>query len=394
MRFRKSYLLAGGSALSLLTLASIGYSSWLSSTSVEQGISSQSSIPPPSNLVVSTSGSTYNLTWTAPTGTDYNGNSLAQSFEIQKSSTGLAGSWSTLAVVPGTTTSYSTPASATSVAYFRVVTDDNGWLSTYDNSSVAQPASSLIKTSTFNYTGGLQYISAPAGTQYISVIASGAGGGGGNNLTTYGGNGDLISAHVPIAGGQSLVVLVGGGGVGAGTDSGSGGGLTGVFNGAPSQSTALLIAGGGGGGANDYSAGSQQNGTNGSLTPSPSIFGGDGLSGGPGYGGAGGAGDYPAGNDGTPFGAGGANAPGFYNTVGGYGGGASGGQGWGGGGGGSGYVGGQGGNGGEYVGSGGEGGTSYAIPTASSVTDHPGLGGAGGYGTNGTDGSVTIAFYS
>jgi hypothetical protein len=373
----------------------MGYSGWVSSTGTAQGISSETSIPPPTNLQVVTSGSNYDLTWTAPTGTDYNGNPLAQSFEVQKSSTGLSGSWTTIATVPGSQPDYTTPASSTSVSYFRVVTNDNGWLSTYDNSGVAQPASSLISTSTFPYSGSLQNISAPSGTQYIAVTASGAGGGGGNELTTYGGSGDLISARIPVSGGQSLVVLVGGGGIGEGTDSGSGGGLTGVFNGTPSQSTALLIAGAGGGGANDYTQGAAQlNGSNGSLTPTIPAYGGDGLQGGPGYGGGGGAGDYPAGYDGTPFGAGGPGNPTLYSTNGGYGGGASGGQGWGGGGGGSGYVGGQGGGGGEYIGSGGEGGTSYAVPTATHVSDQPGYGGAGGYGTDGANGHVTISFYS
>lgn len=365
----------------------------MSSIPTTQSISSEGAIPPPTNLKVTTSGSNYDLTWTAPTGTDYNGNALAQYFQIQRSSTGLAGSWSTIATVAGSQTDYTTPASSTSVSYFRIVTDDNGWLSTYDNSGVAQPSSSLISTATFAYSGGLQNITAPIGTQYIAVTASGAGGGGGNNLTTYGGSGDLISARIPVSAGQSLVVLVGGGGIGAGTDSGSGAGLTGVFSGSPSQSTALIIAGGGGGGANDGTQGpSQLNGGNGSLTPTPPAYGGDGLSGGSGYGGGGGAGDYPAGYDGTPFGAGGQAF--LFSTTGGYGGGASGGQGWGGGGGGSGYVGGQGGNGGVDVGSGGEGGTSYVIATATHVVDQPGYGGQGGYGTDGANGHVTISFYS
>jgi len=302
-------------------------------------------------------------------------------------------------------------------------TDINSWAATYTgqiqytissgpsastaatNSSAATSGSTLISTQDVSYNGALQTVSVPSGTKYAIITAAGAGGGGGQTPNTYGGGGDLITASVPINS-SSLTVLVGGGGqtINNGS-SGSGGGLSGVFVGTPSDADALIIAGGGGGGANDSLQKTQSNGTDGSLSPILPYSGGDGASGGAGFGGGGGLGDGNAGNDGTAFGAGGTSS-GVYSTPGGFGGGASGGNGWGGGGGGSGYIGGQGGNGwlgsGADNGSGGEGGQSYVISGATHVQDSPGNGGTGGYGAPGGNGYIApggngyvdISFYS
>jgi len=301
-----------------------------------------------------------------------------------------------------------------------VNTDINSWAATYTgqiqytiasgpsastaatNSSAVTSGGTLISTQDLSYNGALQTVSVPSGTKYAVITAAGGGGGGGEVSNTYGGGGDLVAASVPINS-SSLTVLVGGGGQ-TPYGSGGGGGLSGVFVGTPSDADALIIAGGGGGGANDNLQNTQSNGTDGSLSPILPYSGGDGLSGGAGFGG-GGLGDQNAGNDGTPFGTGGVST-GSLSGSGGFGGGASGGNFWGGGGGGSGYVGGQGGNSwlgsGADNGSGGEGGQSYVISKATHVQDSPGNGGIGGYGapdTNGYiapggNGYVDISFYS
>jgi hypothetical protein len=251
-----------------------------------------------------------------------------------------------------------------------------------------------ISTTTLSCTQSTANVSIPSGATSISVTVSGAGGGGGQTASTYGGNGGLVKATIPISSSQtSLDAIVGCGGQATSGGSGGGGGLSGVFSGTPSQSTALVIAGGGGGGANDDSTTTQSNGTAGGLSPALPYSGGDGLAGGAGYGGGGGVGDGGAGNGGTAFGAGGASS-GTYSAAGGYGGGASGGDGWGGGGAGGGYTGGQGGNGGTSSGSGGQGGASYTASSATGITATTGGGGAGGYGSAGTSGSITIKFTS
>jgi hypothetical protein len=114
----------------MLGMAATGYSSWSSSLPTTESISTIASIPAPSNVQVAVDGSDYKVTWGIPSGNDYNGNSLAQSFEIQGSSTGASGSWTTLGSVSGNTAQYVTPAN-TSDAYIRVVTVNHNWLSTY-----------------------------------------------------------------------------------------------------------------------------------------------------------------------------------------------------------------------------------------------------------------------
>jgi hypothetical protein len=114
----------------MLGMAATGYSSWSSVLPTTESISTVASIPAPSNVQVAVDGSDYKVTWGIPSGSDYNGNPLAQSFEIQGSSTGVSGSWTTLGSVSGSSTYYVTPAN-TSDAYIRVVTVNHNWISTY-----------------------------------------------------------------------------------------------------------------------------------------------------------------------------------------------------------------------------------------------------------------------
>jgi hypothetical protein len=413
MKIRKRHwltgaLLTGGASLSMLTMAPVGYSAWSSSVPVAGSIATVNSIPAPTDVQDTFDSATgdINFTWVIPTGTDYNGSPLATQFQILGQESGST-TWTLIHTVAGNVDQYSMPAT-TKYAKYSIVTVDNGWLSSYNNTSTpsvgAPPVSgitsggTLISTQDITYDGGLQTISVPSGTEYAVITAAGAGGGGGSDDdNTYGGGGDLITANVPIST-SSLVVLVGGGGQTSTLGTGGGGGLSGVFTSTPSDPNALIIAGGGGGGANDDLSNLQSNGTNGSLSPILPYYYSDGSLGGAGFGGAGGQGDFNPGQDGAPFGTGGVSTH-TWSGPGGFGGGASGGGGWGGGGGGAGYVGGQGGNGWSGFGaaddaSGGQGGQSYVISKATHVQDSPGNGGTGGYSSNGGNGYVDISFYS
>jgi hypothetical protein len=296
-----------------------------------------------------------------------------------------------------------------------VSTDVNSWAATYTSnveytiasgpysaSASASTASgttnaTLIGATDINYTGSTANITVPTGTKYIIATVSGAGGGGASNDdNTYGGNGALVKADIPVSSGEQLVALVGSGGGTSGAGSGGGGGLSGLFDGTPSQSTALLIAGGGGGGANDASTSLQSNGTDGSFSPVLPYSPSSGALGGAGYGGGGG--NQYGGNEssGVPFGLVAPSSCGI-SGAGGYGGGADGGCQWGGGGGAGGYTGGQGGNSwsgsGTPDGSGGQGGTSY-ITSAGTLLQSTTGGGSGGYATAGSNGYITLRFYS
>jgi hypothetical protein len=304
------------------------------------------------------------------------------------------------------------------VPFVGITTDINSWAATYTSNieytiasgPYASSASAstttgttnatLIGSTDINYTGSTANITVPTGTKYILATVSGAGGGGASNDdNTYGGNGALVQAYIPASSGEQLVALVGSGGGTSGEGSGGGGGLSGLFDGTPSQSTALLIAGGGGGGANDSVANLQSNGTDGSFSPILPYSPSSGALGGAGYGGGGG--NQYGGNEtsGVPFGL---VAPSScpISGAGGYGGGADGGCQWGGGGGAGGaggYTGGQGGNSwsgsGTPDGSGGQGGTSYITSTATLLKSTTG-GGSGGYATAGSNGYITLRFYS
>ncbi|WP_276971899.1 hypothetical protein [Ferrimicrobium acidiphilum] len=130
--------LAGGASLAMLALTTTGYSAWSSSLPVVESISTISGIPAPTNVAIAHKSGTYTITWDIPSGASYGGVPIAQSFEIQGSSTGKPGTWSTIATVPGTTDSYSTAATS-SISYYRVVTVDNGWVSSYSGGTAAPP---------------------------------------------------------------------------------------------------------------------------------------------------------------------------------------------------------------------------------------------------------------
>jgi hypothetical protein len=123
------------------------------------------------------------------------------------------------------------------------------------------PDSSLPHHKTFNYTGGAQDFTVPAGVTHISVVARGAKGGGSN-----GAHGGRVHALIPVTPGEKLVVYVGGdgsgatggfngGGSSASTGSGGGkggGGATDVREGGTSLRDRVIVSGGGGGAGQSY----------------------------------------------------------------------------------------------------------------------------------------------
>jgi hypothetical protein len=122
------------------------------------------------------------------------------------------------------------------------------------------PDSSLPHHKTFNYTGGAQDFTVPAGVTHISVVARGAHGGGSPKV-----HGGRVHAVIPVTPGEKLVVYVGGdasestggfngGGSGGYSDSGygynpgyGGGGASDVREGGDGLANRILVAGGGGG---------------------------------------------------------------------------------------------------------------------------------------------------
>ncbi len=163
-------------SLAMLVATGTGYSSWSAQVPTTGAISSVAKIPPPTNAEITQSNGSDVITWEAPTGTVYGGQPIAQSFEIQGSSTGKSGSWSTIATVPGTTHSYSVSASS-AASYYRVVTVNNGWLSSYDGGGTAPveapPSSASPKiVATFN-TVSEPFDIASSGTSIYVVGSSG-----------------------------------------------------------------------------------------------------------------------------------------------------------------------------------------------------------------------------
>ncbi len=251
---------------------------------------------------------------------------------------------------------------------------------------------------TFNFTGGMQTYTVPAGVSSIQIEAYGAQGG--NAIGTTGGLGASMQGEFAVTPGQVFDILVGE----MPTTSNSGGGGTFVVE--QGTNTPYIIAGGGGGGAGECCGGeadgmpgvSAADGTTGSFVSCTAGIGGIGGNGGAGgdpftYGSGGGGGfstDGGAGesasNAGLSYLSGGAGGAAYYaGEFGGYGGG---GGAWsccgtaytnGSGGGGGGYSGGGGNCGSSQWGNGGGGG-SYNIGTAQVNSD----------GTNSGNGSVVI----
>lgn len=209
----------------------------------------------------------------------------------------------------------------------------------------------------FNYTGGIQYFTVPAGVSTLEVKVFGAQGG----STTYsqGGLGGYVSAKIPVTSGQILNLFVGeqptaylggwnGGGQvsSSGTYSRGGGGASDIRVGGIALSNRVIVAGAGGG-AGYYSSNTYTGGAGGGLTA------GNGTGSNFGSGGSqtsGGSSSHVAGS----LGIGGTGY--LYGTS------------YVGGGGGGGYYGGGGGYSNCcYSASGGGGGSSYTIPTATNV---------------------------
>ena len=252
------------------------------------------------------------------------------------------------------------------------------------------------QTTTFSYTGSLQYYTVPSGVSSVTIVSKGAQGGGDTYISATGGTGAIITGTFAVTTGQVLAVMVGGQGTTAQYVGGGGGGSF-VWD---NSTSTLYIAAGGGGGAGVNWPSSAINGIAGSTTTS-GTNGGGGMSSGAGTGGyggvaptgyvdwaAGGAGWLSAGNNGTlefctynsiggstPLsgGAGGSGGGDYPNNApGGYGGGGGGNARCGaiGGGGGGGYSGGGAGaetSYADYFPSGGGGG-SYNIGTSTSAT--------------------------
>ena len=158
-------------------------------------------------------------------------------------------------------------------------------------------------TTTFNFTGGAQTFTVPAGVTSINLTTLGAAGGngavGGNAASGgAGGRGSRATGTLAVTPGQVLTIFVGGtgtaptagfngGGTGGNANAGGGGGASDVrFPGASSADRILVAGGGGGGGragceANTVAGGTggngDGNGVNGSDAPTVGGFAGGGL---------------------------------------------------------------------------------------------------------------------
>ncbi len=234
---------------------------------------------------------------------------------------------------------------------------------------------------TFQFTGGMQVWTVPAGVTSIQVNMAGASGG--NATGSRGGLGGRVTGTIPVTPGQPLYIYVGGEGV---TGNGLTGWVNGGFNGGgrgylsssansagggggasdirmfgASFSARVMVAGGGGGAGYDCSGGTNRN------------------RGGDGGGLAGNFGWYCSGNNSSYSGQGGGQSSGGTNGTN-YGGSASfgnGAQAWGSsqsGGGGGGWYGG----GGGYAAAGG-GGSSYTAPNVTNVNHTQGFNRGAGF---------------
>jgi hypothetical protein len=242
----------------------------------------------------------------------------------------------------------------------------------------------MASSTTFSFTGATQSWVVPAGTTSITVDARGAQGGG------TGGNGGRIQCTIATTPGQTLYFFVGGqpssnnsvygfGGAGGSTTNTvgkAGGGLAAIGTASTlSQATALVIAGGGGGASGGNYTGGNAGGANGSRGSygnyAGTVEGGAGAS------------QSAGGSAGQVY-----DVQYFNPTVGtAINGGTGGGVGpnWvGGGGGGAGYFGGGGGAGGGASNGAGGGGSSWAVGTATGVTNTAGF--------NTGNGSISITF--
>ena len=156
----------------------------------------------------------------------------------------------------GTGATYTTPSLTTNTAIYAV------------QATVAQGSV------TFNYTGGLQTWTVPAGVNSISVDIQGAEGS--NGYYGYGGKGGRLQAVYPVSSGQVLNIYVGnrtassaGGYNGGGNGnqySGGGGGASDIRIGGTALAHRKLVAGGGGGGGYNCGGAGTNNGGGGGGT--------------------------------------------------------------------------------------------------------------------------------
>ncbi len=257
--------------------------------------------------------------------------------------------------------------------------------------------SGLLAQTTFNYTGGLQTYTVPAGITLIDVdMAGGSGGRGFEGSQTNGfGLGGRLTCRIAVTPGEVLNLYVGNAGQNASSNTTPGaGGFNGGGNGASWSSSS---AGGGGGGASDIRRGGLAlanrilvaGGGGGNNVLGGSFGAGGGISGGSGS-------QHPfmtavpaTGGTQTTGGTGG-TYPSFTSGANGtLGIGGSGGTGTNGGGGGGGYYGG---GGGSFAS--GAGGSSYALPAATNVVHTQGFRTGAGYITISPVGPPAISSFS
>ncbi|MEQ1675330.1 MAG: PKD-like domain-containing protein [Chitinophagaceae bacterium] len=242
----------------------------------------------------------------------------------------------------------------------------------------------------FNFTGGVQTWTVPAGVTSVTIDAYGAEGGngaqgnssGGPTLGGVGGRGSRASGTLAVTPGQVLNIFVGGsggtptagfngGGTGGSANAGGGGGASDIrFPGATAADRLLVAAGGGGGGRGGCESNNTINGGPGGNGGANGTNGTDSPDGGGGFGGFG-----------ANFGAAGIGCSGFLGTPGAPAVGETGGNG---GGGQScccfsfGSIPGGGGGGGGFFGGGGGGGGSAGTTLCAGNNKGGGGGGAGG----------------
>jgi hypothetical protein len=280
----------------------------------------------------------------------------------------------------------------------------------------------------FHYTGSEQSFKVPSGVTHLRITAHGADGAAGllypSGYPAPGGGGGIVTATIPVTGGERLAIFVGGSGQhggfngGAGVAGGSkcssgcasfGGGASDVRQGGDKLADRVIVAAGGGGGAQDgcFCPPSCRSQGDGCTTDAGAGGGGGGRIGGSGKagssyessgrlgGGGGSGGTQETGGQGGAGGGGGSSCTGSTGAlgaggVGGYEPDSCGGPG---GGGGGGYYGGGGGGGGGYgsgedygAGGGGGGGSSFVEKGARHVKMTPGLREA----ASKSDGSIVI----
>src|SRR5580698_1695856 len=141
--------------------------------------------------------------------------------------------------------------------------------SLFIGSLICLAGSAFAQTSSFSYTGAVQYYTVPTSITAVGIDMAGAQGGTSSG-SALGGLGGRVQATLAVSGGQVLNLYIGGTGTNGGTggsmaggyngggngysDGGGGGGMTDirVAAGAFSSTNEYLVAAGGGGGGDNY----------------------------------------------------------------------------------------------------------------------------------------------